>query len=131
MVLENNQHIDRQRLAASFRKVISVVPCKGARVPMIIGTTRQAVAIQRSHVSCSYPHSISKDMSAIWTSDRPPRHLVTIYHSVFDCWSLAAKSEAAPQSCTEKEMRSARILEEKQFEDYAVSKLKSNARSTK
>ena len=34
---ENNEGIDRQRLAASLRKVICMGPCKEARVPTIVG----------------------------------------------------------------------------------------------
>ena len=34
---KNNTQIDRQRLAASLRKIMSIGPCKEARVPTIIG----------------------------------------------------------------------------------------------
>ena len=34
---ENNKEIDKQRLAASLRKVICMGPCKEARVPTIVG----------------------------------------------------------------------------------------------
>ena len=34
---KNNNQIDRQRLAASLRKIMSIGPCKEARVPTIIG----------------------------------------------------------------------------------------------
>ena len=36
----NNPRIDRERLAASLRKIISVGPCKEARVPLIVGKER-------------------------------------------------------------------------------------------
>jgi hypothetical protein len=36
---DNNTDIDRERLAASLRKIVEVGPCKEARVPLIIGTT--------------------------------------------------------------------------------------------
>ena len=39
---ENNPQIDRERLAATLRKVICVGPCKEARVPLIVGKSNCA-----------------------------------------------------------------------------------------
>ena len=39
---KNNVHIDKERLAASLRKVITFGPCKEARVPLIVGSSNCA-----------------------------------------------------------------------------------------